>query len=92
MTAELPNELIELLEKIVLQGSEFSNNKNLQNLLILTAIKADKTRVMDYIHRLDNFDGPDIAKIACSDSKCLETTPKHLGLLDRLEAVNARGR
>ncbi|CAK8987762.1 Clathrin heavy chain 1 [Durusdinium trenchii] len=67
MTAELPNELIELLEKIVLQGDEFSNNKNLQNLLILTAIKADSTRVMDYIHRLDNFDGPDIAKIACSD-------------------------
>ena len=68
MTAELPNELIELLEKIVLQGDEFSKNKNLQNLLILTAIKADKSRVMDYIHRLDNFDGPDIAKIACSDS------------------------
>mmetsp|Transcript_7206 Transcript_7206/g.12899 ORF Transcript_7206/g.12899 Transcript_7206/m.12899 type:complete len:1693 (+) Transcript_7206:262-5340(+) len=68
MTAELPNELIELLEKIVLHGDEFSNNSNLQNLLILTAIKADSTRVMDYIHRLDNFDGPDIAKIACSDS------------------------
>ena len=44
MTADLPNELIELLEKIVLQSSEFSDNKNLQNLLILTAIKADKTR------------------------------------------------
>ena len=68
MQADLPNELIELLEKIVLQGSDFSENKNLQNLLILTAIKADKSRVMDYINRLDNFDGPDIAKIACSDS------------------------
>ena len=68
MTAELLNELIELLEKIVLHGSEFSNNKNLQNLLILTAIKADTTRVMDYIHKLDNFDGNDIAKIACSES------------------------
>merc|ERR1719217_65505 len=65
MTADLPNELIELLEKIVLQsGSEFSENKNLQNLLILTAIKADKTRVMDYINRLDNYDMPDIANIA----------------------------
>ena len=37
---------------------------NLQNLLILTAIKADKTRVMDYINRLDNYDMPDIANIA----------------------------
>ena len=39
MTAELPGELIELLEKIVLQNSAFSGNPNLQNLLILTAIK-----------------------------------------------------
>ena len=31
-------------------------NRNLQNLLILTAIKADKTRVMDYINRLNNYD------------------------------------
>ncbi|KAL1511931.1 hypothetical protein AB1Y20_005212 [Prymnesium parvum] len=64
MTADLPNELIELLEKIVLQNSEFSDNHNLQNLLILTAIKADTTRVMDYINRLNNYDMPDIANIA----------------------------
>ena len=67
MTADLPSELIELLERIVLQGSDFSNNRNLQNLLILTAIKADKDRVMDYINRLDNFDGPEIAKIAVGE-------------------------
>merc|ERR1719217_269068 len=64
MTADLPNELIELLEKVLQSGSEFSENKNLQNLLILTAIKADKTRVMDYINRLNNYDMPDIANIA----------------------------
>ncbi len=33
MQCDMPEELIELLERIVLQGSEFSNNKNLQNLL-----------------------------------------------------------
>ena len=38
--------------------------RNLQNLLILTAIKADRTRVMEYITRLDNYDAPDIANIA----------------------------
>jgi clathrin heavy chain len=64
MTADLPNELIELLEKIVIEGTEFSGNRNLQNLLILTAIKADKSRVMDYVNRLDNYDAPDIANIA----------------------------
>lgn len=64
MTADLPNELIELLEKIVLDNSAFSDHRNLQNLLILTAIKADRTRVMEYINRLDNYDAPDIAKIA----------------------------
>jgi len=36
----------------------------LQNLLIITAIKSDKSRVKDYIHRLDNFDGPAVGEIA----------------------------
>jgi clathrin heavy chain len=64
MNADMPKELIGLLEKIVLEPTDFSNNKNLQNLLILTAIKADSSRVMVYVNRLDNFDGPDIATIA----------------------------
>ena len=66
MTADLPNNLIELLEKIVIDNSVFSEHRNLQNLLILTAIKADRTRVMDYINRLENYDAPDIANIAIS--------------------------
>mmetsp|Transcript_39448 Transcript_39448/g.98764 ORF Transcript_39448/g.98764 Transcript_39448/m.98764 type:complete len:1743 (+) Transcript_39448:183-5411(+) len=67
ISADLPQELIELLEKIVLHNSDFSGNRNLQNLLILTAIKADKKRVMDYINRLNNYDGPEIAKIALGE-------------------------
>lgn len=59
--------MIALLEKIVLHNSEFGQYKKLQNLLIITAIKADKTRVMDYINRLDNYDGPEIAKIALGE-------------------------
>lgn len=39
MAADLPNELIELLEKIVLDNSAFSEHRNLQNLLILTAMR-----------------------------------------------------
>ena len=66
MTADLRSELIEVLEKIVLDNSVFSDHRNLQNLLILTAIKADKSRVMEYINRLDNYDAPDIANIAIS--------------------------
>jgi clathrin heavy chain len=64
--ADMPGELIELLEKIVLEPSPFSDNSSLQNLLIMTAAKTDKHRVMDYIHRLDAFDPQDIANI------CLE--------------------
>ena len=66
MSADLRSELIEVLEKIVLDNSVFSDHRNLQNLLILTAIKADRTRVMEYINRLDNYDAPDIANIAIS--------------------------
>ncbi|PHH63349.1 hypothetical protein CDD81_6046 [Ophiocordyceps australis] len=58
---DLPLELIELLEKIVLEPSPFSDNQNLQNLLMFTAAKADKGRVMDYIHKLDNYIADDIA-------------------------------
>lgn len=68
MAADLPGELISLLERIVLQGSDFSDNKNLQNLLILTAIRADSTRVARYIDQLDNFDAKDIALICVSES------------------------
>lgn len=39
MAADLPNELIELLERIVLEDSAFNDNKTLQNLLIFTAVK-----------------------------------------------------
>ena len=67
MIAELPNELIELLERIVLSNSASYNfcNKNLQN-LILTAIKADPTRITGYIDRLDNYDGSDLEQICCN--------------------------
>ena len=58
---DLPMELIELLEKIVLEPSPFSDNQNLQNLLMFTAAKADKARVMDYIHKLDGYNADDIA-------------------------------
>ena len=71
MAADLPGELITLLERIILQCSDFSDNKNLQNLLILTAIRADHTRVAGYIDQLDNFDAKDIALICVSESHML---------------------
>jgi len=48
----------------VLHNSDFADNKSLQNLLILTAIRSDTTRVMDYINRLDNYDGLKLAAVA----------------------------
>jgi len=79
MAAKLPNELIGLLEKLVLGSgnADFSNNRNLQNLLILTAVKcaadpgAPEGRAMDYINRLDNYDGKEIAKIALREEYAL---------------------
>ena len=73
MTAKLPNELIGLLEKLVLSGGEFHANRNLQNRLSLTAVKtahepgAPEGRAMEYINRLDAYDGREIAKIALRD-------------------------
>ncbi|KAI6093672.1 clathrin heavy chain [Hypoxylon rubiginosum] len=66
LAADLPGELIELLEKIVLEPSPFNDNPSLQNLLMLTAARADKGRVMDYIHRLDSFNPDECAQL-CID-------------------------
>jgi len=64
LTADLPIELIELLEKIILEPSPFRENKSLQNLLLLTAIRSDKGKVIGYIQKLANYDIAEIARIA----------------------------
>jgi clathrin heavy chain len=48
LQADLLIELIVFLEKIIIEPSPFSDNKNLQNLLLLTAIHADKGKVVGY--------------------------------------------
>lgn len=71
LDADLPAELIELLEKIILEPSPFSDNGSLQNLLMLTAAKADKSRLMDYIQRLSEFNADEIATM-CIDQGLFE--------------------
>ena len=66
MEGDLPTELIELLEKILLEPSPFSDNVSLQNLLLLTAAKADKGRVMDYVHQLTAYVPDEIAPMCIS--------------------------
>ena len=70
MNRSLSNELIELLEKIILQGNtNFSENENLQNLLLLTAMESEENqgRAMEYIHRLDHFNSRAVAEFAKRD-------------------------
>ncbi|OII73554.1 uncharacterized protein cubi_03352 [Cryptosporidium ubiquitum] len=66
INAEVPNSLLEVLEKIIfhVNNTEFSQNKNLQNLLLLTSIKIDIRRLDDYVLRLDNYDAKEVAKVA----------------------------
>ncbi len=78
LSADLPMELIELLEKIILEPSSFSDNRNLQNLLLLTAIRADKGKVVGYINRLQNYDEEEIARIATDGSRPLRGSPNDL--------------
>jgi clathrin heavy chain len=87
MAKDLQSELIELLEKIVLQNSAFSGNANLQNLLILTAIKTDKTKVKDFVHRLDNFDGTAVADKAVEYGLFEEAFDIHKKFNKKVEAI-----
>ena len=66
LEADLPSELIDLLEKIILEPSPFSDNGNLQNLLMFTAAKADKGRMSDYIDQLNAYDADEIANTCIS--------------------------
>jgi Region in Clathrin and VPS len=92
MAQNLQHELIKLLEMIVLQDSAFSSNQNLQNLLIITAVKSDPSRVTDYVHRLDGFEPKAVAQV-----RTAATPPQHacasrtrpLQLRTRLAAVVA---
>lgn len=63
LEAGMPHVLMELLEKLVMQtsNSAFARNTNLQNLLILTAIGAAPERVKEYVRRMDNYDGLEVA-------------------------------
>ncbi|KAK7044043.1 Clathrin heavy chain, partial [Paramarasmius palmivorus] len=45
-----------LTTNLLIEPSPFSDNKNLQNLLLLTAIPADKGKVEGYINKLQNYD------------------------------------
>ena len=64
--AKMPEELLGLLEKIVLHSNEFSGYKKLQTMLIITAMSTDKNRVMDYVNRLENYEGEEVIKYALS--------------------------
>ncbi|CAB0000160.1 unnamed protein product [Nesidiocoris tenuis] len=64
MVADLPSELVEILERLVLEQTPFSKNRNLQNLLLLTAIKTNRSKVSEYIEKLQNFDAVDIGNMA----------------------------
>lgn len=88
LAADLPIELLELLEKIILEPSPFSDNGSLQNLMILTAIKADKSKVADYIERLDNYDVDDIAQISLENGLNEEAFQVYKKADRHLDAIN----
>lgn len=50
LDANLNQELLHLLEKILFHSQEFQGYKKLQNLLIYTAMKSDKSRVIEYVN------------------------------------------
>ena len=55
MTNGLKTELIELLEKIILEPSPFNDNPALQGLLLLSAIRYEPNKVSNLIEKLDHY-------------------------------------
>lgn len=88
MAADLPHELIELLEKIILEPSAFSENRSLQNLLLLTAVRTDKGKVMGLIERLQGYDEDEIAKITIDNGLYEEALKIYQKAERPLDAMN----
>lgn len=88
IAADLPLELIEILEKIVLEPSPFNENKNLQNLLLLTAIRAEPSKVVNLINKLQNYDYNDIARIATEKQLYEEALTIYKKYNQHAEAMN----
>lgn len=86
--ADMPGELIDLLEKIILEPSPFSENGSLQNLLMLTAAKSDKARLMDYIHKLDQFSVEEIAGLCIDQGLYEEALAIYRKVNNHSEAAN----
>ncbi|KAI0239202.1 Clathrin heavy chain [Massospora cicadina] len=64
MAANMPHELLALLEKVMLELGMFSDNPNLQNLIMITAINHCPNKVMGYAERLNNYGVADVAAAA----------------------------
>ncbi|RNF03260.1 clathrin heavy chain 1 [Trypanosoma rangeli] len=63
MNAGMTQELASILEQIVVRG-RFRKNRFLENLLIMTAIRSRKDKVMEYVLTLENYDAKEVASIA----------------------------
>lgn len=63
MKADLLSELSAILEELVV-GGRFARNRFLENLLLISAIKGRKEKVMEYVNKLQDYDAQDIATIA----------------------------
>eukprot|EP00826_Nyctotherus_ovalis_P063458 TRINITY_DN9308_c0_g1_i4.p1 TRINITY_DN9308_c0_g1~~TRINITY_DN9308_c0_g1_i4.p1 ORF type:complete len:1164 (-),score=418.77 TRINITY_DN9308_c0_g1_i4:12-3503(-) len=86
--AGLHHELIEILDKIVLHRTDFAKCNNLKTMLILTAIKSEPSRVMDYVNRLEDYNAPKLAQKAIEHGLYEEAFAMYVKVGNNDEAVN----
>jgi len=87
IAAEIPTQLLGLLEKVVMESPQFQNNTSLQNLLIITAIKSDTTRVMTYVTRLNDYTWDQICQRLISAQLYDEAISAYKKFQQNVEAV-----
>ncbi|SIO73338.1 clathrin, heavy polypeptide [Babesia microti strain RI] len=64
MDAKMNYHLITLLDRLILSKSNFSDNRNLQNLLLVTALREKSDKLETYIDVCTNCDVNQVAKLA----------------------------
>jgi len=86
--ADIPIQLLSLLERVVFESPQFQNNVSLQNLIIITSARFDTSRVMNYITRLNDYAWEKIALKLIEEGLFDEAIACYKKFNKNVEAVN----
>ena len=85
--AQIPSYLLNIVEKTVFEFPPFQHNTSLQNLLICTAIKSERERVMKYVTQFNDYTSDKISQLLIESNLFDEAIAVYKKFGQNIEAV-----